>query len=154
MNPLDPKQELTKLERLSALLREDNSDVETMDAPQLAHYLASNKVDMAGPQKRFDVLLKKAKARRQLETARARRLQAGEKAHQLLSAGSTAVEVVRDRVRDMIEKFRQHDPDQALVYAREFEKATPEDLQILEEDLMLLELEQPDNGTSNKQNPS
>ncbi len=52
----------------------------------------------------------------------------------------------------MIEKFKQHDPDQALVYAREFEKATPEDLVVLEEDLMLLEMDRNDDGKNNQQN--
>ncbi|HZQ46596.1 MAG TPA: hypothetical protein VFC07_06270 [Verrucomicrobiae bacterium] len=150
MSSPDPKHELTRLERLASLLREDNVDVEAMGTPQLAKYLKENKVDMAGPQKRFDAILKKARARRQLELARQRRLQASEKMQQLLSSGSTALEAVRERVRSMIERVRQNHPEQARFYAREYEKATPEDLQILEEDLMLLEMEQPENGERDK----
>jgi hypothetical protein len=130
-----------KIERLSVLMRDDGIDPETMDAGQLAQYLKDRKVDMSGPQKRFAALLKKAKARQTLERARERRLQAIEKAKAALSSGVGAVEAVRERVRAMIEGLGQHHPDQAQVYAREFEKATPEDLAVLEEDLTLLEME-------------
>jgi hypothetical protein len=151
MSGLDPQHELTRLERFASLIREDNVDADKLDAAQLGQYLKDNKVDMAGPQKRFDAVLKKAKARRQLELARQQRLQAGEKAQQLLSAGSVAIEAVKKHVRGIIERMREHDPDQAQVYAREFEKATPEDLKTLEEDLMLLEMDQPDDGSRDKQ---
>ena len=53
----------------------------------------------------------------------------------------------------MIQNLGQHDPDQAQVYAREFEKATPEDLAILEEDLTLLEMEASENDKGDSQNP-
>jgi hypothetical protein len=158
MSSSDPKHELTRLERLASVLREDDVDIEKLDGPGLNQYLKDNKIDMGGPQRRIDALLKKAKARRQLELARLRRLQAGEKARQVLSAGSATFEEVRARVRAMIEgirqHLRQHHPEQALFYAREYEKATPEDMQTLEEDLTLLELEQPENGERDKQDPS
>lgn len=130
-----------KIERLSVLMRDDSLDPETMDAGQLAQYLKDRKVDLSGPQKRFAALLKKAKSRQTLERARERRLQAVERAKAALSSGVGAVEAVRERVRAMIESLGQHHPDQAQVYAREFEKATPEDLAVLEEDLTLLEME-------------
>jgi len=117
----------------------------------LAQYLKDNKVDMANPQKRFDAILKKAKAQHRLEVARQRRFEAVEKTKGMLSAGTEAVSVVRERVRSMIEKFKQHDPEQAQVYAREFEKATPEDLLVLEEDLTLLEMDEPNDGKSDQQ---
>lgn len=130
-----------KIERLSVLMRDDGIDPETMDAGQLAQYLKDRKADMSGPQKRFAALLKKAKARQTLERARERRLQAVERAKVALYSGVGAVEAVRERVRAMIEGLGRHHPDQARVYAREFEKATPEDLAVLEEDLTLLEME-------------
>ena len=151
MSTPNPKCEQTRLERLAALLRDDNVDAESMTSPQLAQYLKDNKVEMAGPQKRFAAILKKAKARRRLELARANRLQAGEKAHQFLSAGSAALEAIRERVRAKIAQFGKNNPGEAAVYAREFEKATPEDLQSMEEDLMILEMEQPEDGARDKQ---
>lgn len=151
MNNPDPQRELTRLERLASILREDGADVDAMDSAQLAQYLEDNKVDMAGPQKRFNAILKKAKARRQLELARERRIQAGSKARQALAAGSAALEELRERVRSKIERIRQNHPEQALFYAREYEKATPEDMQVLEEDLMLLEMDNPDDGKRDKQ---
>ena len=111
MNTPDPKHELTLLERLASILREDTLDVDAMDSTQLAQYLKDNKVDMAGPKKRFNAILKKAKARRQLELAREQRIQAGGKARQVLAAGSTAVVELRERVRGMIERIRQHHPE-------------------------------------------
>ena len=57
MSAQDPKFELTRLERLAALLREDDRDVEAMSKDQLAQYLEYNKVDMAGPRKRFEAIL-------------------------------------------------------------------------------------------------
>jgi hypothetical protein len=51
---------LSKLERLSVLLRDDGVDPEAMDAQQLKKYLEDLKVDMSGPQKRFEAVLKKA----------------------------------------------------------------------------------------------
>ena len=153
MNAQDPNIELTRLERLAALIREEDLDIDAMSESQLAQYLKDNKIDLAAPQKRFATILKKTRARQRLETARRRRLETVEKAKGMLFAGPAAVEAVRERVRSMIDRFRQHNPEQAQVYAREFEKATPEDLQILEEDLTLLEMDQPDNGKSDKQNP-
>lgn len=151
MSGQDYSAELSRLERLAALLREDTADIDAMAQDQLASYLKDNKVDIAKSQKRFDLMLKKASARRQLEVARQRRLDAVERAKGMLSAGSEAVSEVRARVSAMIEKFKQHDPEQAQVYAREFEKATPEDLLILEEDLTILEMEDPKNGTGDQQ---
>lgn len=151
MSGQDYSAELSRLERLAALLREDTADIDAMAQDQLASYLKDNKVDIAKSQKRFDLMLKKANARRQLEVARQRRLDAVERAKGMLSAGSEAVSEVRARVSAMIEKFKQHDPEQAQVYAREFEKATPEDLLILEEDLTILEMEDPKNGTGDQQ---
>jgi hypothetical protein len=151
MSTQDPESDLTKLERLAALLREDEVDVEAISTEQLAQYLKDNKVEMTAPQKKFDAILKKAEARCRLEGARQRRLDAVEKAQGMLSAGTEAVAAVRERVRSMIEKFSQHDPEQAQVYAREFEKATPEDLVVLEEDLTLLEMDQPADDKTDKQ---
>ncbi len=153
MSAQDPKFELTRLERLAALLREDDRDVEAMSEDQLAQYLEYNKVDMAGPRKRFEAILKRARAKRRLEIAHQRRLDAVDKAKDMLSGGAAVVESVRERVRAMIEKYRQHDPEQAQIYAREFEKATPEDLKALEEDLTILEMDQPENGKTDQQDP-
>jgi len=144
---------LTKLERLAALLRDDGLDPEKMDNGQVSKYLNDRKVDMSGPQKRFATVLKKAKASYGLEIAREQRLKAIEKSKTVLSAGTSAVEAVKERVREMIKNLGQHDPGQAQVYAREFEKATPEDLAVLEEDLTLLEMEASDNGQGDSQNP-
>ena len=143
--------ELTKLERLAALLRDDGIDPEAMDAEQITQYLKTHKVEMSVPQKRFAVLLKKAKARQSLERARERRLRAVERAKSVLSVGTVAA--VREKVRAMIESLGRHDPEQAQVYAREFEKATPEDLAVLEEDLTLLEMENPENEQGDSQDP-
>jgi hypothetical protein len=154
MSTPDPNYELSRMERLASILRDDGKDIDAMDTAQLAQYLKENKVDMVEPQKRFNHILKRARARQRLELAKQKRLETAEKAQQVLAAGSAAIEAVRQRVRGMIEKYKQHDPDQALVYAREFEKATPEDLKILEEDLTLLEMDSPENGKDDKQNPS
>jgi hypothetical protein len=123
--------DLTKLERLAALLRDDGLDPEVMDAEQITRYLQAHNVEMSSPQKRFAGLLKKAKARQSLERARERRLRAVERAKSVISAGATAADAVREKVRAMIEGLGRHDPEQAQVYAREFEKATPEDLAVL-----------------------
>ena len=152
MNGNNPN-DLTKLERLAALLRDDGLDPEAMDAEQITRYLQAHKVEMSGPQKRFAGLLKKAKARQSLEHARERRLRAVERAKSVISAGATAADSVREKVRAMIEGLGRHDPEQAQVYAREFEKATPEDLAVLEEDLTLLEMENPENEQGDPQNP-
>ena len=151
MSSTDPKEPLSRIERLASLVCDDPVDVEFMDSARLAQYLKDNKVEMAGPQKRFNAILKKAKARRQLELAKERRTQAAGKARELLTAGSAALDELRERVRNKIERIRQHHPEQALFYAREYEKATPEDMQILEEDLMLLEMDNPDDGKRDKQ---
>lgn len=132
---------LTKLERLAVLLREDGIEPEAMDTQQLKKYLQDLKEDMSGPQKRFEAVLKKAKAQQRLERARERRLKAIELAKTMVASGAGAIGAARVRVSGMIEKLGQRDPDQALVYAREFEKATPEDLATIEQDLALLEME-------------
>lgn len=149
----DNSSDLTKIERLAALLRDDGLDPEAMGAEQITRYLESRKVEMSVPQKRFAALLKKAKARQSLEHAHVRRLRAVERAKSVISARTIATELVREKVRTMIESLGRHDPDQAHVYAREFEKATPEDLAVLEEDLTLLEMEKPENEQGNPQNP-
>jgi hypothetical protein len=132
---------LTKLERLAVLVRDDGSEPEAMDVQQLNKYLEDLKVDMSAPQKRFEAVLKKAKAQQRLEQAHARRLKAIELAKSVITSGVGAIGATRARVNGMIQKLGQRDPDQALVYAREFEKATPEDLATLEQDLALLEME-------------
>jgi len=141
---------LTKLERLAVLLRDDSVEPEAMDAQQLEKYLQDLKEDMSGPQKRFDGILKKAKAQQRLERARDRRLKAIELAKTIIVSGAAAIDDARARVNGMIEKLGQSDPDQARVYAREFEKATPEDLATLEQDLALLEM---DNQEDEKTHP-
>lgn len=141
------------IERLAVLMRDDGVDPDKLDAVQIAQYLKDHKVDMTGPQKRFGALLRKAKARQVLERARERRLKAVEKAKAALSTGLIAADVVREKVRAMIKTLGEHNPEEAQVYAREFEKATPEDLVVLEEDLMLLEMEDSENGKGDSQNP-
>lgn len=141
---------LSKLERLAALLHDDGVEPESMSPQQLDVFLKASKADMAEPQRRFDYLLKRARARRKLELARGSRLKAAERANSILTSSATALAEVRAKVAGMIEKLKQRDPDQALVYAREFEKATPEDYATLQEDLMLLELEGEENGSGNK----
>lgn len=152
MNADNPS-DLTKLERLAALLRDDGIEPEAMNAEQITRHLQSHNIEMAGPQKRFAALLKKARARQSLERARERRLRAVERAKSVMSAGTIKAEAVREKVRAMIESLGGNDPEQAQVYAREFEKATPEDLAVLEEDLTLLEMEPPENEQGDPQNP-
>jgi len=144
--------ELTKLERLAVLLNDDGVDPESMNVAQIAQYLKDHKVEMAGPQKRFATVVRKAKARQALELAHERRLKAVERAKSVVSSGLGTADVIREKVHKMIESLRQHDPDQAQVYAREFEKATLEDLAVLEEDLTLLEMEASENGQGDSQN--
>ena len=74
MSTQDPRSDLTRLERLAAILREEEMDVEAMSTEQLVQYLKDNKVDMTGPQTRFAAIVKKAEARRRLEVAAQRRL--------------------------------------------------------------------------------
>lgn len=145
---------LTKLERLAVLLRDDGVEPEAMDAHQLRKYLESLKVDMNAPQKRFDAVLKKAKAQQRLERARERRLKAIEMAKTVIITGTSAVNAARARVSGMIEQLGKRDPDQALVYAREFEKATEEDLATLEQDLALLEMEIQEDEKADSRDPS
>ena len=64
----------TKLERLAILLRDDGVNPETMEVAELAEYLKEQRVELAGPQKQFAALLKKARARQALERAHARRV--------------------------------------------------------------------------------
>src|ERR1041384_779943 len=99
MKSHDNKPELSALERLAALLREDNSDIEAMSQEQLVQYLKENKVDMASTETRFAAILKKAKARHRLEVAHQLRLEAVERAKTVLSAGTEAVAAVREHVR-------------------------------------------------------
>jgi hypothetical protein len=146
MSGQDPKFELTKLQRLAALLRDDSVDPQTLSEEQITVYLKENKVDMVAAQQRFDRILKKAKALQRLEEARQRRLDVAGKANTMLLGGSETLEAVRKKVHSMIERLKQHDPEQAQVYAREFEKATAEDLKLLEEDLTLLELDETEDG--------
>jgi hypothetical protein len=63
--------------------------------------------DMSGPQKRFATVLKRAKASYGLEIARERRLKAIEKSKTVLSAGTSAIEAVKERVREMIKNLGQ-----------------------------------------------
>jgi len=151
MSAQDSESELLRLERLAALLRESPGDTEAMSEEKLTQHLKDNKVDMTSSEKRFQMLLKKARARRRLEVAHSQRLRAIENAKKQLSSGSIAMEAVRVKVRGLIERFGKSDPDQAQVYAREFEKATPEDLLVLEEDLTLLEMDPPDDEQGDKQ---
>ena len=139
---------LTKLERLAVLLRDDSVEPEAMEPQQLKKYLQELKEDMSEPQKRFDAVLKKAKAQQRLERAHERRLKAIELAKTMIASGAGAIDAARARVSGMIDKLGQSDPDQAQVYAREFEKATPEDLATLEQDLALLEMETPEDEKS------
>lgn len=154
MNSENCKTDLTRLQRLAALLGDDDSNVEVMTHEQLVQYLKNNKVDLAASEKRFAGIRKKAEARLRLEIARKRRLAAVERAKNIASAGGETVAAVRARVREMIENFGKCDPEQAQVYAREFEKATPEDLLILEEDLTLLEMDSSKDDKSDQQNSS
>ena len=147
MNPTESnRNHPRKLEILAAVLRDDGFEPERMTDEQLSRYLEQNKVDMSQPQARFAALLKKAKARQRLEVARGKRLQAVLKARHIISAGAEALDATKDRVLGMIRRLGERDPEKALVYAREFEKTTPEDLRSLEEDLMLLDLEDPKDG--------
>jgi hypothetical protein len=148
MNEQNPNG-LTKLERLAVLLRDDSVEPEAMDAQQLKTYLQELKENMSGPQKRFDAVLKKAKAQKRLERARERRLKAIELAKTVITSGAGAIDAARSRVGRMIGKLGEHDPDQAQVYAREFEQATAEDLATLEQDLALLEMETQEDEKSN-----
>jgi len=150
----DWKSELTGLERLAALLRDDGLDIDSMNEQDLARYLKENKVDIAKLQQRFDDLLKKARARLRLESARQRRLQVETKVEALMSAAPATIESIRKKVHSMIERLRQNDPEQAKLYARQFEKATPEDLALLERDLMFLEMESGENDKADQQNQS
>ena len=152
MNIPKPKN-LSKLERLSVLLRDDGVDVESMSPAQVEQYLKDHKIDITGPQKRFAVVLKKAKARQSLEFARERRLRAVERAGSVMSDGIEAVDAIREKIRKMIESLGQKDPEHAQIYARGFEEATPEDLAVLEEDLTLLEMEAPEDGKTDSKYP-
>lgn len=145
---------LTKLERLAVLLQDDGAEPETMNPQQLKAYLENARVDMKGPRKRLEMILKKVKAQQRLEQARQRRLRAVELAKNAVGSGAAAVGAIRNRVGGMIEKLSRRDRDQALVYAREFEKATPEDLATLEQDLALLEMESQEDETADPRDGS
>ena len=117
-----------------------------MSEEQLAVYLKANRVEMAQPRARFGSLLNKMRSRERLEKASQMRTQAVAKAKSILSRGEETLEATRERIQAMIGKLQERDPGRALVYAREFQKATPEDLKLLEEDLLLLDHED-DNST-------
>ena len=140
---------MTRLDRFASIMSDDGVEADDMDAVQLARYLEAHKVDITEPKRRFNAVLKKAKAEQRLARAKERRLEATKQAKDFLIAGASSFASVKDKVRAMIGKLQQNDPEQAAVYAREFEKATPEDLKTLEEDLLLLESE---NGEGNQQN--
>jgi len=147
MNTHDPHPQLKAIERLAALLHDDGSpEVEQMSEEQLAVYLKANRVEMAQPRARFGSLLNKMRSRERLEKASQMRTQAVAKAKSILSRGEETLEATRERIQAMIGKLQERDPGRALVYAREFQKATPEDLKLLEEDLLLLDHED-DNST-------
>ena len=138
MNEHDPTH-LTKLGRLAALVRDDGVEPESMSPEELVKYLQDRKVDISGPKKRFELTLKKAKAQRSLERAAKLRALGIEKAKTLVSGVAGVGQGTKERVQAMIERLGQRDPEQAHVYARQFEKATEEDLATLEEDLALLD---------------
>lgn len=142
MNTHDPFPGMNAVERLGALLHDDGSpEVDQMSDEQVIAYLKANKVDMTQSQTRFGQLLKKMNAKRRLEKASQMRAQAVAKAKSVLTKGANTLETTQEKIRGMIEKLRERNPEQALIYAREFQKATPEDLRLLEEDLLLLDLD-------------
>lgn len=149
----DNPQDLTRLERFAALLRDDGTQPESMEVTQLTGYLDARWVNMSESRKRFAALLKEAKARQRLERARERRLVAVARAKAMFSDGIVAADGVREKVRAMIEGLGRLNPEQAQVYAREFEKATAEDLTVLEVDLTILEMEGPENEQGDPENP-
>lgn len=148
MSGTDHEREPVRIERLAALLRDDGVDIATMTEEQLLHYLKERRVDIEGPQRSFNEVLRKAKARQRLEHAREKRLAALDRSKTLIAGGVRSLDAIRETVRSLIEKLKQNNPGQAHVYAREFDKATPEDLKLLEEDLLLLEM---DNDKDDKQ---
>jgi hypothetical protein len=151
MNSDNTNPELTRFERLAALLSDDDKNIDSMSHEQLAQYLKENKVEPQAAEKRFKIIQKRAEARLRLEVAHRRRLVAVEKANQIVSSGADAVTVIKERVRALIENLGKGHPEQAQLYAREFENATAEDLLSLEEDLRLLEDESPNDAKNDKQ---
>ncbi len=146
----DNLSDLSKIERLSVILMDDGRSVDEMDSAQLDQYVNELGIEMSAPNNRLNQMLKRARARQALENARRRRLAATERAESLISSGKDAIEKARLRLDSMIQKLKERDPDQAMVYAREFEKTTPEDYETLAEDMMLLDLGEVEDAEGNQ----
>jgi DNA-directed RNA polymerase subunit F len=145
MNTHIPFSAMNAIERLAALIRDDGGPaVDQMSDDQVLAHLKANKVDMTQSQTRFELLIKRVNAKRRLQKASQLRSQAVARAKSILSKGEDTLEATRERIQAMIGKLQERDPGRALVYAREFQKATPEDLKLLEEDLLLLDHEDDD----------
>lgn len=144
--------DLSRLERLAAVLGDDGKPMESLEKESAEQFLTTHHVDLSSPKKKFKSILDKAKAHRRLEVAQAKRLAALERVKGIATAGGEVATQIRDRVNDLIQRLGQHNPGQAQMYAREFEKATPEDLEVLEQDLLLLEKGFTENGQGDQKN--
>jgi len=144
--------DLSRLERLAAVLGDDGKPMESLEKESAEQFLTTHHVDLSSPKKKFQSILDKAKAHRRLEVAQAKRLAALERVKGIATAGGEVATQIRDRVNDLIQRLGQHNPGQAQMYAREFEKATAEDLAVLEQDLLLLEKGFTENGQGDQKN--
>jgi len=144
--------DLSRLERLAAVLGDDGKPMESLEKESVEQFLATHHVDLSSPKKKFKSILDKAKAHRRLEVAQAKRLAAVERVKGIATAGGEVATQLRQRVNDLIQRLGQHNPGQAQMYAREFEKATAEDLAVLEQDLLLLEKGFTENGQGDQKN--
>jgi hypothetical protein len=142
--------ELNSFQRLSAVSRDDGVDVDKLSPAELRKYLESKGVKMDAARKRFGLLLKQAKGRQRLEKAAQKREEQIEKIKSIPGVVEESMESVKNRVQALLERLKAIDPGQALIYAREFEKATDEDLLSLEQDLRLLEEDEPPTDKQDK----
>lgn len=138
--------ELSPIERLAAIISDDGVDVNKLSTPELRAYLERQGVNIKAGEARFAKFLKGFEGRRRLALA-------AEKRHEALGRPSPVSKIIeqgtislqdtlegaRARVNALFEKMHVLRGEKVELFARNFEKATLEDLLSMEEDLRAIE---------------
>jgi hypothetical protein len=138
--------ELSPIERLAAIIHDDGVDVNKLSTPELRAYIEKQGVDLKAAEARFAKFLKAFEGRHRLELAAQKRkeeLARPSPVSKIIAQGSIALqeglEEARFRVKALFEKMQVLRGDKVELFARDFEKATLEDLLSMEEDLRAIE---------------
>jgi len=133
-------QDNNALRRLHTVLSESQDlHPDVMSEAQLQHYLQANKIDAKDSVKDFQKLLTRTEGQIRIQRAREKRIVIESLRKGVMQGSMAAVEEIKKKIEGMIAELSKSDIQQAQVYAREFEKSSPEDLASLAEDMLLLE---------------